>query len=101
LAAKTASIVAVSGEVDYVTDGEKTAAIPGGHILMTKTTGTGCSLGALMAAFLAVSKTPFQAAVAASVIYAEIGLRAAKAARGSGGFAVEFLDNLSLIGREY
>jgi hydroxyethylthiazole kinase len=54
-----------------------------------------------MAAFLAVAESPFQAAVDASVVYAETGLRAAKEARGSGTFAVEFLDHLSLIGREY
>jgi hydroxyethylthiazole kinase len=99
LAAKTGSVVAVSGEVDYITDGIKTAAIPGGHIIMTKITGMGCSLGALMSAFLAVTQTPYQAAVDASLIYAELGLRAAEASRGSGSFAVEFLDTLSLIGR--
>jgi hydroxyethylthiazole kinase len=101
LAAKTGAVVAVSGETDYITDGVKTAAIPGGHIIMTKITGTGCSLGALISAFLAVTKTPYQAAVDASLIYAEIGLRAAELTRGPGSFAVEFLDQLSLIGREY
>ncbi|MDR2400026.1 MAG: hydroxyethylthiazole kinase [Deferribacteraceae bacterium] len=101
LALKTGSVVAVSGETDYITDGEKIAAVPGGHILMTKTTGTGCALGAVIAAFLAVAETDFQAAVNGSVTYAETGLRAAKEARGSGSFAVRFLDHLSLIGKEY
>ncbi|MDR1507496.1 MAG: hydroxyethylthiazole kinase [Treponema sp.] len=100
LALKTGSVVAVSGEVDYVTDGKKIIAVPGGHVIMTKTTGTGCALGGVMAAFLAVTG-PLRAAAAASLVYAETGKRAAQAVRGSGSFAVKFLDELSLIGKEY
>jgi hydroxyethylthiazole kinase len=99
LASKTGSVVAVSGEIDYVTDGEKVIAVPGGHIIMTKTTGTGCALGGVIAAFLAVT-TPLRAAAYASLIYAETGKRAAQAARGPGSFAVDFLDQLFLIGKE-
>jgi hydroxyethylthiazole kinase len=100
LAVKTGSVVAVSGEVDYVTDGKKIIAVPGGHVIMTKTTGTGCALGGVIAAFLAVAP-PLRAAAAASLVYAETGKRAAQAVRGPGSFAVNFLDQLSLIGKEY
>jgi hydroxyethylthiazole kinase len=97
LAGKTGSVVAVSGEVDYVTDGLRVVDIPGGHINMTKVTGMGCSLGALMAAFLAVVETPYQAAVDASMVFAYIGLRVGGLARGPGSFAVGFLDELSRV----
>ncbi len=86
--------MAVSGEVDYVTDGERLVEVPGGHPLMTKVTGVGCALGASMAAFLAVSASPFDAAVSASVVFAEAGRAAARDGVGPGGFAVSFVDEL-------
>jgi hydroxyethylthiazole kinase len=65
---------------------------------MTKVTGIGCTLGALIAAFLPVTDSPLRAATAASVIYAAVGERAAKGVRGTGSFAVDFLDQLSSLG---
>ena len=100
LALKTGAVVALSGEVDYITDGKEVISIPGGHEIMTRVTGVGCSLGALIAAFLPVALTPLGAAVAASAIFAVAGERAFKKARGTGSFSVEFLDQLSTIGIE-
>jgi len=100
LAGSTGAVVAVSGEVDFITDGNTVISVPGGHEIMTKITGTGCSLGALIAAFLPVTPNPLRAATAASAVYAIAGERAAKETRGTASFAVAFLDNLSLIGVE-
>ena len=98
LAEKTGAVVALSGEVDYVTDGNQIISIPGGHEIMTKVTGTGCTLGALIASFLPVTASPVRAATAASVVFAAAGERAYKEARGTGSFAMAFLDQLSTIG---
>jgi hydroxyethylthiazole kinase len=98
LAARSGAVVAVSGVVDYITDGETTLAVPGGHVLMTKVTGVGCALGALMAAFLAVSTSPLEAAASASAVLAAAAERAARNARGPGSFAVALLDQLWLLG---
>ncbi|TGJ98469.1 hydroxyethylthiazole kinase [Leptospira langatensis] len=95
LAARTGAVVAVSGEIDYITDGKETIAVPGGHILMTKVTGVGCSLGALIASMLAVQKDRLQAAVSASAVFGHVGAIAAKKSQGTGSFAVSFLDELS------
>lgn len=92
--------VAVSGEVDYLTDGEQLIAVPGGHPLMTRVTGVGCALGALMAAFAAVSPTPLDAAAAASTVFAAAGERAAARSAGPGSFAVALLDELSTVDAE-
>lgn len=97
LAISTGAVIAISGEVDYITDGKETIAVPGGHILMTKVTGVGCSLGALIASFLGVQKDPLRAAVSASAIFAIAGSRAAERSSGTGSFAVAFLDELSNI----
>lgn len=43
--------VAVTGEVDVVTDGRRTARIRGGSALMSRVTGTGCMTSALAGAF--------------------------------------------------
>jgi len=98
LAQQSGAVVAVSGAIDYVTNGAEVVAIPGGHPLMTKVTGTGCALGAVMAAFVGALREPWRAALAASAIFARAGERAAGQAQGPGSFAVSFLDQLALIG---
>ncbi len=98
LAARSGAVVAVSGVVDYITDGEKTVAVRGGHVLMTKVTGVGCALGALMAAFLSSAASPLEAATSASAVLAAAAERAAREANGPGSFAVALLDQLWLLG---
>lgn len=87
--------VAVSGATDYVTDGQTVLEIPGGDPLMTKVTGVGCALGALMAAFTAVSESPLRAAAVASAMMARAAERAVATAAGPGSFAVALLDELA------
>lgn len=99
LAARTGAVVAVSGAVDYVTDGAEVVEIAGGDPLMTRVVGTGCALGALIAAFLGAGAAPIRAAVAASAVFARAGEQAAAWARGPGSFAPAFLDELWLLGR--
>lgn len=43
--------VVATGEEDYVSDGTRVFAVPHGHPIMTAVTGTGCLLGAVLAAF--------------------------------------------------
>jgi hydroxyethylthiazole kinase len=96
LATSASTIVAVSGAVDYVTDGETILAIPGGDARLTQVTGAGCALGALIAALLAANADPLLAAAAAHAIYAEAAARAA-GARGTGSFGLAFVDEVSLL----
>ncbi|WP_300605250.1 hydroxyethylthiazole kinase [Trebonia sp.] len=98
LARETGAVVAISGVTDFVTDGKTTVAVPGGHVLMTKVTGVGCSLGGLIAAFAGVIGDPLRAAASASALLATAGERAARTARGTGSFAVALLDELSTLG---
>ncbi|MDV6236722.1 hydroxyethylthiazole kinase [Leptospira ellisii] len=100
LAVRTGAVVAVSGETDYVTDGKDTIAVPGGHPLMTKVTGVGCSLGAVMASFLGIQKDPLRAAVSASAVFAIAGSGAGRDAKGTGSFAAAFLDRLTLLSED-
>jgi len=96
LAARTGGTVAVSGEVDLIVDAAHEARVTGGSALLTRVTGGGCALGAAMAAFAAVVPA-FDAAVAASAVWAVASERAASLSRGPGSFAVAFLDELAAV----
>ena len=65
IAAHHGCVVAVSGAVDLVTDGTRTVRLSSGAPALTRVAGTGCLLGALTAAHLAVA-APFVGAVAAT-----------------------------------
>ena len=85
--------VAVSGAVDFVTDGTRDYRLPGGSALMTKITGAGCSLGGVVGTYLAVAD-PLTAAMAASLHFNRAGEITEAAAHGPGSFQTEFLDAL-------
>ena len=48
LARQVGTVVVVTGEVDYVTDGQRTVCVNGGDPLMTRVVGTGCALSAVL-----------------------------------------------------
>ncbi|NTW39987.1 MAG: hydroxyethylthiazole kinase, partial [Cellulomonadaceae bacterium] len=58
LALRMRTTVAVSGAVDYLTDGTHVLEVRSGHEIMTRVTGVGCALGALVAACCAVESSP-------------------------------------------
>ena len=65
-AARTGAVVAVTGAIDIVADGERAFCIRNGHPMMSAVTGTGCQLSALTAAFCAANPDkPLEAAAAA------------------------------------
>lgn len=90
-------VVAVSGEVDWITDGTRVARVDAGHEWMTKVTGVGCALGALMAACAAVTDDRLVAATTATAALTLAAESAAAASRGPGSFAVALLDELHLL----
>ncbi|WP_293933512.1 hydroxyethylthiazole kinase [Iodobacter sp.] len=97
LAQQTGAIVAVTGEVDYVSDGKVTWAIPWGHVLMTRVVGTGCALSAVVAAFVAGAPDRLAAVAAACAVMAIAGERAESACDGPGTFLPAFLDALYIM----
>ncbi|WP_181033730.1 hydroxyethylthiazole kinase [Arthrobacter sp. SX1312] len=98
LSASTGSAVAVSGPVDLLVgqDG-RTVSVANGHSLLTRVTGGGCALGAVMAAFASLTDDSFLAATAATGAYTIAAEQAATQAQGPGSFAVGFLDRLATI----
>lgn len=94
---RTGGAVAVSGAVDQVTDGRRTVEVATGDPLLTLVTGTGCALGALVAAALGAGAGPMDAAVGATVWLTVAAEVAAARSRGPGSFAVELLDALHAV----
>lgn len=97
LARATGAVVAVTGETDFITDGERTWATPWGHPIMTRVVGTGCALSALVAAFTAQAPDRLNAVASACAVAGLCGARAAASSRGPGSFKADFLDALYLI----
>ena len=94
LARFTGGAVAVSGEIDLVTDGVQVAYSHGGSHFMAQITGSGCSLGGVCAVFAACAETPFAAALAGVQAYNLAGARAQERVDAPGSFQVAFLDEL-------
>ncbi len=96
-AAKSGSVIAVTGVSDIVTDGNRTARIENGHSLMVRVTGTGCAATTSVACFAAAMDDPFHAALGGLVAAGIAGENAADACAGPGTFVPCFLDALSAL----
>lgn len=97
LAGRTGGVVAVSGAVDQVTDGDRVLEVRTGHPLMTRVTGIGCALGALVAACCAVEPDPLLAAAAATTVLTVAAEEAAAVSGRPGSFAVALIDALDAL----
>ncbi|KKC44996.1 hydroxyethylthiazole kinase [Acinetobacter sp. V2] len=90
--------IAISGESDYILSKELDVVIQvnGGSPLQPKITATGCALGALIAAYSAVT-TPTIAALSAHVHFAIAGKLAANQAQTMGSFSTIFMDYIHML----
>ncbi len=99
IARQHACIVAISGEHDIVTDGERVLRVANGVPLMTRVTGLGCGLSAVAGAFCAVAGDDLLAATAAAFgFYGLCGELALGISDRPGSFFVAFLDTLYSAG---
>lgn len=100
LALQNGSIVAVTGERDYVTDGENSWVIEGGDKLMARVVGTGCALSAVVAACCALPGSRLDNVAAACRFMKHAGERAVALSAGPGSFVPAFLDALYAMTEE-
>jgi hydroxyethylthiazole kinase len=89
-----ASVIALTGTTDIVTNGSRRARIANGDPLMALVTAMGCAGSALIAAALAVEPDAFVAASAMLTVFGVAGEVAAEDARGPGSFASAIIDAL-------
>ncbi|RDS79489.1 hydroxyethylthiazole kinase [Dyella monticola] len=98
LARRAHAVVAVTGAVDFVTDGRDSVRIAGGSALMPKITAMGCALTGLVGACVAVAPAaPLMATVCALACFGVAGSQAAQTAQGPGSFAWQFIDALAAL----
>lgn len=88
-------IVAVSGAVDVITDGRRVVGAHNGVPMMQKITATGCSVTALIAAFVAVDPShAFEATTSALSIYGIAGEMGMSMAKGPASLRMHMIDSL-------
>ena len=76
-AKKTEAVIAITGAIDIVADGEKAYCIYNGHPMMSSITGTGCQLSAVTAAYVTANpEYPLEAAAAAVCLMGVCGEKA-------------------------
>ncbi|OCK77099.1 TMP-TENI-domain-containing protein [Lepidopterella palustris CBS 459.81] len=103
LARRERNVILMTGATDYLSDGTLTFAINGGCAYMGMVTGTGCTLGATLAAFMAAWREDRLMAVLAGILLFKIaGQRAGdrEDVKGPGTFVPAFLDELYLARKE-
>ena len=93
------TVIGLTGERDFVSDGTRLSTISNGAPMMAKVTAMGCAGSALVAACLAVEDDAWLATTAALTIFGIAGEVAAERSRGPGTFAVEIVDALHALNR--
>jgi hydroxyethylthiazole kinase len=100
LARKYGTVVAITGERDVITDGQRVLAVENGHHWLTRITGAGGMATATIAAFAAVEEDRFMAAAGGLVCFgvaAELGVAGAA---GPSSLKIALLDQLYHLTRE-
>ena len=100
MAIKHNCIVIVTGEKDFITDGEHAQWIVGGHPQMTEVTGTGCLLSAICCAAYIAGNAPFSQLCDTLTTYKKIAEHAASSAPSIGDFAVAVLNELHRLSKD-
>jgi hydroxyethylthiazole kinase len=94
LAKELGSTLAITGEQDFITNGDRIYRVHNGHALMGMVTGTGCAATAVIGAFLAVDKDPVTATATALAYFGLAGEKGAEKAQAPGSFMLASWDAL-------
>lgn len=94
IAQETGSVIAVTGEKDYLTDGTRAMLVSGGDPMMQYVTGTGCAASVIVAAFVAVGEDPIMAAASGLAYFGLAAQKAVQKCQGPGSFWMHTLDAL-------
>jgi hydroxyethylthiazole kinase len=97
LAKELGSTLAITGEVDLVTAGDRSYRVHNGHSMMGYVTGTGCAATAIIGAFLAIDNDPITATATALAYFGLAGEKGAETANAPASFMIASLDALYTI----
>jgi len=99
LAAKLGNVVAVTGRLDYVSDGRRVWAIGYGHEMMGRIVGTGCMSTSTVGCFAAAGGDLPEATARGLAAFKKAGELAALSARGPGEFVPSLFDAIDSMAR--
>lgn len=105
LSARTNAVIAITGAVDIVADPHKAYIIRNGHAMMSRITGSGCMLSAVIAAYCAANPDNLLDATAAAVcamgLCGELAYqKTLEAAGGTSTFRTQLIDCMSTLNNE-
>jgi hydroxyethylthiazole kinase len=100
LAAELKKVVAVTGAVDFVTDGKRAFEVHNGDSMFSLVTGTGCAATTAISCFCAVESDALVATAAALGYYGLAGEEAATVSSGPGSFQMALYDALYSLSEE-
>ena len=97
LARRCGSVIALSGAIDVISDGQRTAVLRNGCATMARVTGSGCMLSALTGAFCGADpEHPFDSAVTAMAVMGVAGelaeARRLRSGTGNATFRTDLID---------
>lgn len=93
-------IVIVTGEKDFITDGEHQQWITGGNSHMTEVTGTGCLLSAICCAAYSAGNEPYNQLVDALALYKKVAEQASSSTDYIGDFQITVLNELHHLSKD-
>lgn len=100
---RVGSIIAITGAVDIVTDGNIIYTVENGHKIMSKITGAGCMCSSLIGSYLGTHEDNLLAALSGVVsmaISGELAYESLKEGEGTGTFKVRLMDNIYNLSKE-
>jgi thiamine-phosphate diphosphorylase/hydroxyethylthiazole kinase len=103
LALRERNVVLMTGATDVISDGIRTYAVANGHAYLGMITGSGCTLGTTLSAYLAANQADKLHAAVAGLLHYEIAAEYAAAredVKGPGTFVPAFIDELYARGLE-
>jgi hydroxyethylthiazole kinase len=100
LAGKLKKVIAITGKIDFITNGEQAIEVHNGHPMFGLVTGTGCAATTAISCFCAVEPDPLTATAAALGYYGLAGEEAARISNGPGSFQVALYDALYNLSEE-
>ncbi len=100
LAGTLQKVIAVTGAVDFITNGKDAIEVHNGHPMFGRVTGTGCAATTAISCFCAVEKDLFTATACALGYYGLAGEEAARLSQGPGSFQVALYDTLYNLSEE-
>jgi hydroxyethylthiazole kinase len=94
LAKELGKVIAITGKIDFITNGEKSYTVANGDAMFGNVTGTGCAATTVISCFNAVEGDPLTATTAALAYFGLAGEVAARNSSGPGSFQAALYDAL-------